>query len=127
MPCTTKEPPPSILVFGDFESDLTSKLSRNLFIWKSIAPLILRNQLKAIVLECSNCKEIAANELYGHLTPKLLIYELKQLAHECKQLDTATTSTEQPLLGLNVIVNHVKEPIADPNQESQLHDPRKGF
>lgn len=125
VPCTTKEPPPSILVFGDFESDLTSKLSRNLFIWKSIAPLILRNQLKAIVLECSNCKEIAANELYGHLTPKLLIYELKQLEHECKQLDTATTSTEQPLLGLNVIVNHVKEPIADPNQESQLHDPRK--
>ena len=61
------------------------------------------------------------------MTPKVLIYELKQLEHECKQLDTATTSTEQPLLGLNVIVNHVKEPIADPNQESQLHDPRKGF
>ena len=114
----------SILIFGDFESDLTSKLSRNSIIWQNVAPLVLSNQLSAIVLECSNSIEIDSNQLYGHLTPRLLIYELKQLQHECLRINSLVN---QPLLGLNVIVNHVKEPILESNDDEniQLQDPRK--
>lgn len=118
----------SILLFGDFESDLTSKLSKNLLIWKNISNLILNNQLSGIILECSNSIEINSDQLYGHLTPKLLIHELKQLENECKKLNP---KIEKPLSGLNIIINHVKEPILefddgiDNADEIELQDPRK--
>ena len=108
-----------LLVFGDFESDLVSKLQRNLTIWKTVAPLVLEHKLKGVVLECSNARETDPNKLYGHLTPKYVIYELKQLQQECKSLG----SGEAPLKELNVIINHVKEPILSNIRE--ITDPRK--
>ncbi|CAD1809346.1 cAMP phosphodiesterases class-II family protein [Candida parapsilosis] len=109
-----------LLVFGDFESDMVSKLHRNQRIWKHVAPLILQHQLKGVVLECSNARETDPNELYGHLTPKHVIYELKQLEREVKKLEGGG---ESPLKGLNVIINHVKEPILSNIRE--ITDPRK--
>ncbi|EMG46518.1 3',5'-cyclic-nucleotide phosphodiesterase, partial [Candida maltosa Xu316] len=111
----------NLLVFGDFESDLTSKLTRNLYIWQRVAPLIINQSMAGIVLECSNSFEIDPDQLYGHLTPKLLIYELKQLANACFAIDP---SINQPLQNLNIIVTHVKEPIFD-DDDIELSDPRK--
>ncbi|KAI5950680.1 PDE1 [Candida theae] len=110
-----------LLVFGDFESDMVSKLQRNLKIWQSVAPLVLGHKLKGVVLECSNAKETDPNKLYGHLTPKHVIYELNQLNQECKKL--GGSDVEVPLKGLNVIINHVKEPILSNIRE--ITDPRK--
>ncbi|KAI5967159.1 PDE1 [Candida margitis] len=109
-----------LLAFGDFESDMVSKLQRNQKIWKYVAPVVLQHKLKGVILECSNAGEPDPNKLYGHLTPKHVIYELKQLEQECKKLEK---NTEHPLKGLNVIVNHVKEPILSNLRE--ITDPRK--
>ncbi|KAI5958732.1 PDE1 [Candida pseudojiufengensis] len=115
----------SILIFGDFESDLISKLQYNQKIWHKIAPLILKNQLKLIILECSNSFEIDENKLYGHLTPKYVIYELKQLEKEILKISDSTTKEQlqQPLRGLNIMINHIKEPLL--TNTRQIKDPRK--
>ncbi|KAI5956189.1 PDE1 [Candida jiufengensis] len=110
----------SVLIFGDFESDKISKLEYNLKIWKRISPLILQKQLKLIILECSNSFEIDENKLYGHLTPKYVVYELKELEKQIKELNK---DIEQPLKGLNIIINHIKEPIL--SNKRQIKDPRK--
>ncbi|CAI5759736.1 unnamed protein product [Candida verbasci] len=110
-----------LLIFGDFESDLISQLNYNLNIWKFISPLIINKQLKAIILECSNGLETNENELYGHLTPKHIIEELKILEKQCKLIDE---NIEKPLKGLNILINHVKEPILSNNDEN-FKDPRK--
>ncbi|CUM65340.1 uncharacterized protein PRCAT00002975001 [Priceomyces carsonii] len=107
-----------ILIIGDFESDIVSKESKNLKIWKHIAPLIINESryLKGIVLECSMPNNYR-DELYGHMTPEHVIHELKVLDDECSKL---LPSNSRPLEGLNVIINHVKEPIdgnSDPRRK----------
>ncbi|CAK7892005.1 3',5'-cyclic-nucleotide phosphodiesterase 1 [[Candida] anglica] len=107
----------SVLVFGDFESDSVSKQSRNLRIWSSISPLIINHTLRALVLECSMCTSSSNSEkLYGHLMPLHLIKELQTLESQCKHLDPTIS---QPLNGLQIIVNHVKE------SPHGIHDPRR--
>ncbi|KAG2734889.1 hypothetical protein G9P44_002895 [Scheffersomyces stipitis] len=99
-----------ILIFGDFESDLVSKLDNNRRIWRHIAPIITSGEkkLKGIVLECSNCNGYPEAELYGHLTPSYLISELLALEAACLEI---SPDSVRPLEGLNIIINHVKEPI----------------
>lgn len=110
----------NILIFGDFESDLVSKLNKNARIWQTIAPLINNKLLLAIIMECSSCLSLTNIELYGHLMPIHLIKELQQLSNECQSLNP---KIEQPLEGLNIIVNHVKEStdgVFDPKRKVQL-------
>lgn len=106
----------SVLVFGDFESDINSGLTKNNRIWNHIASRIVSGnpKLKAIVLECSNCITIA--ELYGHLMPSHLIFELKELNKICHRLNP---DLQYPLSTIHIIINHVKE---TPNSP---HDPRR--
>lgn len=147
----------SILIFGDFESDSVSHLNYNLTIWKeAAAPLIISGRLRAIVVECSNSFEIDENKLYGHLTPRHVVNELKVLERECrlllaersqgsppsevrepeifvtenkkesdfeKSFKSTTRNLDQPLRGLNIIINHVKEPLL--SNYRQIRDPRK--
>ncbi|KAK6465505.1 3',5'-cyclic-nucleotide phosphodiesterase (3':5'-CNP) [Scheffersomyces coipomensis] len=106
----------SLLIFGDFESDLMSNLSKNKRVWNFIAPIINSNQLSGIILECSNQNDSNEDELYGHLIPNHLIHELKYLESKCISLNS---SISKPLQGLNIIVNHIKEPL------DTVHDPRQ--
>lgn len=103
---TYKSGSTSILVFGDFESDIISKTTKNFQIWHRIAPLINSKSLSAIILECSSCLTLSHIELYGHLMPLHLIKELDSLALECRRINPTST---KPLEGFNIIVNHVKE------------------
>ncbi|CAK9441494.1 uncharacterized protein LODBEIA_P53620 [Lodderomyces beijingensis] len=113
-----------LLVFGDFESDSISHLDYNLRIWQEIAPLVNKGQMHGIILECSNSFEIDENKLYGHLTPRHVIHELQQLASECQRIKIDEENEEsQALKGLNIIINHVKEPIL--SNYRQIKDPRK--
>ncbi|RLV95163.1 3'5'-cyclic-nucleotide phosphodiesterase [Spathaspora sp. JA1] len=115
----------SLLVFGDFESDMISKLNRNHQLWLQIAPLIVSQKLRGMVVECSNPDYVPEDELYGHLTPSHLIYELSQLRKLCIELDPSNT---EPLRGLNVVVNHIKEPIVNfecrGKEIEEVKDPR---
>ncbi|KAK6197453.1 3',5'-cyclic-nucleotide phosphodiesterase (3':5'-CNP) [Scheffersomyces amazonensis] len=98
----------SVLIFGDFESDLMSSLSKNLRAWKFAAPLIISKQLVAMVLECSNQNDLNEDELYGHLIPDHLIHELQVLESTVSLL--RTDNELHPLKGFNIIINHIKEP-----------------
>ncbi|WLF81130.1 3',5'-cyclic-nucleotide phosphodiesterase pde1 [Lodderomyces elongisporus] len=138
-------------------NDSVSHLNYNLTIWKeAAAPLIISGRLRAIVVECSNSFEIDENKLYGHLTPRHVVNELKVLERECrlllaersqgsppsevrepeifvtenkkesdfeKSFKSTTRNLDQPLRGLNIIINHVKEPLL--SNYRQIRDPRK--
>lgn len=109
----------SVLIFGDFESDLVLQAGHNLVVWQSVAPLVVSDTLAAIVLECStNASPSSTTEHYGHLMPLHLVLELKQLEGECLKLDPAKP---HPLNGFNVIVNHVKE------STDGVEDPRRAI
>lgn len=110
----------SILIFGDFESDTVSKLNTNANIWHLISPLIITGKLSTIILECSSHSN-SDSELHGHLRPDHLIHELKQLELECLKWPDSSSS---PLKDFNIIVNHVKEPILE-NDQQEIIDPRK--
>lgn len=96
----------SLLVFGDFESDTMSQLTKNRTIWQRIAPLITTGHLRGIVLECSSTGDCDPHQLHGHLMPSHLISELESLQAECLALDNSSTA---PLTGLHVVVTHVKD------------------
>lgn len=122
----------SILMFGDVESDLSSKANYNLWIWNSVKHLITGNRLNSIVIECSTVDK--QPPLFGHLTPSNLIYELLILRKLCvdtnfPEIDEMQLSYEdsiysnlecQPLNGLNLIITHVKETLDDTNPRQEI-------
>lgn len=107
-----------LLVFGDFESDTASNLKSNENIWQLVAPLIISDKLSSIIMECSHYGSTSA--LYGHLTPDHLFLELKQLKSQCLKLNDKMIN---PLVGLKIIINHVKEPVIETTKD-ELFDPR---
>ncbi|MHC5354282.1 MBL fold metallo-hydrolase [Myroides sp. LJL115] len=88
-----------VLYFGDTGADRIEKTNHLDIIWKDIAPLIIEDKLKNILIEVSFPNEQPENALYGHLTPKLLQEELNNLA---------TYTTKEKLKGINIIVTHLK-------------------
>lgn len=68
-----------LLYLGDTGSDQIEKSAQLDKLWHRIAPLITKNQLKAIFIETSFPDEQPANQLFGHLTPRLLMTELEKL------------------------------------------------
>ncbi|KAE8451210.1 hypothetical protein EG329_004374 [Mollisiaceae sp. DMI_Dod_QoI] len=73
-----------VLIFGDVEPDSISYSPRNLQVWADAAPKIARGLLGAIFIECSYDDSRQKELLFGHLTPKYLVEELKVLANEVK-------------------------------------------
>lgn len=71
-----------VLMFGDVEPDSMSLSPRNLLIWQEAAPRIASGNLAAIFIECSYDDSQSVDRLFGHLTPRFLIEELKVLAAE---------------------------------------------
>ncbi|KAJ8065141.1 hypothetical protein OCU04_005854 [Sclerotinia nivalis] len=71
-----------ILIWGDVEPDSLSAFPRNKQVWQDAAPKIAAGTLKGIFIECSYDDSRSAEMLFGHLTPRYLIEELKVLAAE---------------------------------------------
>lgn len=71
-----------ILMFGDVEPDSISLSPRNLGVWQEAAPRIANGSLTAIFVECSYDDSQTDDRLFGHLTPRYIIQELKVLANE---------------------------------------------
>ncbi|ODQ82379.1 hypothetical protein BABINDRAFT_158986 [Babjeviella inositovora NRRL Y-12698] len=95
-----------LLVFGDCESDVHSDHPRNFAVWTGVAPLIRDGKLKSIIIECSTPSMAACINLYGHLSPDFLIQELLTLERCVRQVEPGCN---QPLMGLNILIYHVKE------------------
>ncbi|KAI2626434.1 cAMP phosphodiesterases class-II-domain-containing protein [Hypoxylon sp. NC1633] len=71
-----------VLMFGDVEPDSISLSPRNLGVWQEAAPRIANGSLAAIFIECSYDDSQTDDRLYGHLTPRYIIQEMKALAAE---------------------------------------------
>lgn len=71
-----------VLVFGDVEPDSISLSPRNLVIWQEAAPRIATGHLAAIFIECSYDDSQTNDRLFGHLTPRFILEEMRALATE---------------------------------------------
>jgi cAMP phosphodiesterase len=69
-----------LLYLGDTGADQVEKSNNLQQLWSTVEPLIKKHQLKAIFIETSFFDKQPENLLFGHLTPRLLMQELKQLA-----------------------------------------------
>ncbi|OTB07968.1 hypothetical protein M426DRAFT_52661 [Hypoxylon sp. CI-4A] len=71
-----------VLMFGDVEPDSISLSPRNLGVWQEAAPRIASGNLAAIFIECSYDDSQTDDRLFGHLTPRYIIQEMRVLAAE---------------------------------------------
>ncbi|KAK9457019.1 cyclic-AMP phosphodiesterase, partial [Dipodascopsis uninucleata] len=69
-----------LLMFGDVEPDSISINPRNRAVWSAAAVKFSRGQLAGIFIECSYPSIQPDHSLFGHLSPKFLIQELKMFA-----------------------------------------------
>ncbi|KAI9346292.1 cyclic-AMP phosphodiesterase [Obelidium mucronatum] len=101
----------TFLTCGDLGSDSNEHSTQNLKMWTAIAPLIVSKTLKGIMIECSFPNSTPSNALFGHLTPALLIQELRVLEGLVSSLsgNGGCGGGPRPLEGLVVIVQHIKE------------------
>lgn len=97
-----------VLYFGDTGADSIEQSTNMASIWNEIAPFIRNKQLHAIMLECSFLNSQPDDKLFGHLKPKLFMFELRQLALIVNPLDSRNS-----LRGLPVIVTHIKPRLTD--------------
>lgn len=97
----------ALLICGDLESDLVSKRRFVSNIWKHLGKAVAFEKLRAIVIECSCSNTTKDEHLFGHLSPRYLVYELKQLSQIYRR----------KLDGLHVIIMHTK-------MEPGKNDPR---
>ncbi|KAI0887127.1 cAMP phosphodiesterases class-II-domain-containing protein [Annulohypoxylon maeteangense] len=75
-----------VLMFGDVEPDSISLSPRNLGVWQEAAPRIANGSLAAIFIECSYDDSQTDDLLFGHLTPRYIIEEMKVLATEVEAI-----------------------------------------
>lgn len=90
-----------VLYLGDTGPDEVEKSTKLRELWQAIAPLIIKRQLKAIMIEASYPNEQPDKSLFGHLTPNWLMKEMQVL-----QSYTGIGK----LKNFNLIVTHVKPP-----------------
>lgn len=88
-----------LLYLGDTGADEIEKTGNLHTLWQQIAPLVQTKKLRAIFIEVSYPDQQPVGQLFGHLTPKLLIQEMENL----RKL-TGGNAIE----GLNVLITHMK-------------------
>lgn len=88
-----------LLYLGDTGADTIEKADNLQLLWNEISPLIKTKKLKAVFIEVSYPDEQPYNQLFGHLTPALLMQEMDALA---KITGTGV------LAGLPIVITHMK-------------------
>lgn len=88
-----------ILYLGDTGADETEKSDKLHLLWQYIAPLITLRQLKGIFIEVSFPNQQPVKQLFGHLTPNLLMNEMQRLAN---------MAGSEKMKRLKVLITHVK-------------------
>jgi cAMP phosphodiesterase len=69
-----------LLYLGDTGADTIEKANNLEALWQAVAPLVKSRQLKAIFIETSFPDEQPVKQLFGHLTPALLMTEIVALS-----------------------------------------------
>jgi cAMP phosphodiesterase len=88
-----------LLYLGDTGADTLEHSDKLHRLWQAVAPLIKTGQLKAIFIEVSFPNAQPHKSLFGHLTPRLLMEEIK---------DLGSLSGKDALKGFPVVVTHRK-------------------
>ena len=88
-----------MLYLGDTGADEIERSDKLHQLWEAIAPLIKAKQLKGIMIEVSFPNEQPDKSLFGHLTPRLLMNEMKVLYN----LTGAAAMKSFP-----VVITHIK-------------------
>lgn len=91
------------LYLGDTGADTLEKSSYLRNLWQQVVPLIKKQRFRGMFVEISYPDGQAEEELYGHLTPKLLMQALRDLANlvDAKQ-------PQRALADLTIIVTSIK-------------------
>lgn len=89
----------SLIYFGDTGADRIEQSDKLNKVWQEIAPEIKNGKLKTLMIEVSFPSSQPDNALFGHLTPKLLMEEIHQLAK---------FTGKKALKNLNIVVTHIK-------------------
>lgn len=100
-----------ILCFGDTGPDAVEKGTRLNDIWAAVAERVKQKRLKAIVIEVSYTSDRPDNLLFGHLTPRWLIEELRKLDG---------LAGGKALKDLPVVVSHIKYSLTKEEPQRQL-------
>lgn len=87
-----------VLYLGDTGADTIEHSNRLYQLWQYVAPLAKEKKLKGIFIEVSFPDDQPDKLLFGHLTPRLLMNELKVL----------NGLSDNAISGLPVIITHVK-------------------
>lgn len=87
-----------LLYLGDTGADRIEQSEQLAALWKTVAPLVMNNQLKGIFIEVSFDNSVSEKALFGHLTPNLLMEEMTKL----NQL------SKGQLKNTSVYVTHIK-------------------
>ncbi|MVN79017.1 3',5'-cyclic-nucleotide phosphodiesterase [Hymenobacter sp. HMF4947] len=93
-----------LLYLGDTGADDLEKTHYLHDLWLAVQPLVQHGQLKAIFMEASYPNAQPEQQLFGHLTPALLLRELGTLG----QLAGPST-----LRGLPVVITHLKPTVGN--------------
>jgi 3',5'-cyclic-nucleotide phosphodiesterase len=88
-----------VVYLGDTGADEIERSTKLQELWNRITPLIKAKQLKGIFIESSFPDAQAKDKLFGHLTPALLMKEMKNLSLLCG---------EDNLLNVPIIITHIK-------------------
>lgn len=96
-----------LLYLGDSGADNVEKTNNLLILWQSVSSLIKSKQLKAIFIEVSFPNEQPIKQLFGHLTPYLLMDEMKTLS---------SLAGFEAMKDFPVVITHIK-PSADNVEE----------
>ena len=93
-----------VLIFGDVEPDSLSRSPRTSFVWREAAEKIVRGNLTGILIESSYDDSQNDSLLFGHLNPRHLIAELRNLAQMVRNLkshapNSNSNTSESPRRG----------------------------
>jgi 3',5'-cyclic-nucleotide phosphodiesterase len=100
-----------ILCFGDTGPDTVEKGTRLGDVWTAVAERVRQKRLKAIVIEVSYASDRPDNLLFGHLTPRWLLQELRALDK---------LAGGSALKDLPVVVSHIKYALTREQPQKQL-------
>lgn len=91
--------PSYLLYLGDTGADAVEKTDNLRQLWQAVAPLVRAGRLKAVFIEASYPNAQPEKQLFGHLTPALLLRELAVLSQ---------LAGPGALRGLPVVITHIK-------------------
>jgi cAMP phosphodiesterase len=100
-----------LLYVGDTGADAIEQSNKLYTLWQAISSLIAAGKLKAIFIEVSFANTQPDQLLFGHLTPRLLMKEMKILS----QLSGG-------LRDLPVVITHIKPFASSEEIKRELHE-----